>query len=57
MVTMQQMLHLLRKKNPSSSRRGDPISKYINGLGKNINYVMDPKGARNQERCAGEGKQ
>jgi hypothetical protein len=34
---VQQMWRLLRKINPSSRRRGDPISKHINGFGRNIN--------------------
>jgi hypothetical protein len=37
-----------RKSNPSSYRRGGPISKH-NGLGKNKNMVVGPKGARKQE--------
>jgi hypothetical protein len=48
-ITVQQMWLLLRKTNPSFRRKGGPISKHINGLGTETNFVMDPTGARKQE--------
>jgi hypothetical protein len=34
---------------PTCHWRGDPISKHINGLGMNLNYVKIPVEARNQD--------
>jgi hypothetical protein len=51
-TTVLQMRRLFRKSSPSSRRRVDPISKHINGLGTNTNFVMGPDGARNlQQLC------
>jgi hypothetical protein len=44
-----------RRTNPASRRRGDPISKHINGLVKNRNMV--PTGPETKSDCAGEGQQ
>jgi hypothetical protein len=49
------MWRLLRKTNPFSRRRGDPISKHINGLGKNKYLIMGPDRARNQEQLCSQG--
>jgi hypothetical protein len=49
-IMLQQMWRILRKTNPSSRRKGDPIFKHINGLRTNENLVMGPYRARNQER-------
>jgi hypothetical protein len=38
------------------SRRGDLISKHINCLGMNINWIMGTDGAGNKNDCAGEGQ-
>jgi hypothetical protein len=43
------------KTNPTSRRRGDPIFKHISGLGININWVVGPDGARNQNRLCWRG--
>jgi hypothetical protein len=37
------------KANPSSRRRGRPISKRLSGLGTSKNNVMSPDGGRNQK--------
>jgi hypothetical protein len=44
------MWRLLRKTNPSSRRKGGPISNRINGLRTNKNLVMGPYWARNQKQ-------
>jgi hypothetical protein len=51
----QQMWGLLRKPNPSSRRRGGPMSKHINGVGTNKNLVLGPDGDRNQELLCWRG--
>jgi hypothetical protein len=55
--TVQQMCHPLRKTNPSSRRKGYPISKHINGLGTNINLFMGLTGPETKNDCAGEDQQ
>jgi hypothetical protein len=54
-IMEQQMWHLLSRINSSSRRRGDPISKLINGLATNKNLVMGPVGPETTNYCAGEG--
>jgi hypothetical protein len=46
------MWRLLRNTNPSSHRRGGPISKHINDLGTNVNLVMSLDGAETKNHYA-----
>jgi hypothetical protein len=53
-ITKQQKWHLLRKTTPSSNRRGDRISKHINGLGTKINVVVCTDEAQIKKDCPDE---
>jgi hypothetical protein len=51
--TSSRQLRLLGRRNLSSRRRGHLISRHINIIGKNINYIMWPE---TKKDCAGEGQ-
>jgi hypothetical protein len=40
----------IQKYQPLLSSKRDPVSKHINGLGMNKNFVMGPEKVRNKER-------